>query len=407
MDREIANLIKKEERRQQTTLMMIPSENHASEEVRRALSSRFNDKYAEGYPRARYYQGQEFVDQVESLAIERAKKIFGVPHVNVQPYSGSPANAAVYLALLNSGEKIMGLKLAHGGHLTHGHPKITFSGKYFQSVQYGVEKNGWIDYGKLAAQAEKEKPKMIVAGTTAYPRILDWKKFAQISDSVGAYLLADIAHIVGLVIAGVHPSPVRYAHIISTTTHKTLRGPRGAILMVTKRGLRKNSQMAKLIDRAVFPGLQGGPHINTIAGIAIALREAQGELFKKYGQQVVKNAKTLAKELIAHGFNLVSGGTDNHLMLVDLRKQGIGGREAAVDLEKAGIVVNKNTIPFDTGTPVNPSGIRLGTPAVTTQGMKEREMKLIGQLIAAVLLRKKIKEVRRQVLQLCKKFPLS
>lgn len=404
---EIFKLIEKEKKRQENVLRLIPSENYASPAVRRAVGSILMNKYSEGYPGKRYYQGQKYIDQIEELASQRAKKLFKVPYVNVQAYSGSPANAAVYFALLEPGDKIMGLKLAHGGHLTHGHPKITFSGKYFQSVQYGVEKDGWIDYDKLAALVKREKPKMIVAGTTAYPRILNWKKFAQISDSVGAYLLVDIAHIVGLVIAGVHPLPVPYAHVVTTTTHKTLRGPRGAIILITKKGLRKDPEMAKKIDRAVFPGLQGGPHINTIAGIAIALREAQSKKYIEYGQQVVKNAKVLAQELIRDGFHLVSGGTDNHLMLVDLRKQGIGGREAAVDLEKAGIVVNKNTVPYDTGTPVNPSGIRLGTPAVTTRGMKEKEMKLIGQLIAEVLLKKKIKPVRQRVLQLCQKFPLS
>lgn len=391
--------------------MMIPSENYTYSEVRRAIGSVLMHKYSEGYAHRRYYQGNEIIDKIEDLAVENAKKLFRVPYANVQPYSGSPANAAVYFALLNSGDKIMGLKLSGGGHLTHGHPNITFSGKYFQSVQYDVEPDGRIDYDKLERLVKIENPKLIVAGTTAYPRILDWKKFAKIADSVGAILMADIAHIAGLVAGGVHPSPVPYVHVATTTTHKTLRGPRGAMILVTKKGLKLDEKMGEKIDKAVFPGLQGGPHNNTTAGIAIALEKASQKSFVQYGKAIVSNAKVLAEELIKRGFKLATGGTDNHLMVADARPFGIDGKTLAIALEKAGIIVNANTIPHDPNPPYRPSGIRLGTPAVTTRGMKEREMKQIAVLISTVAEKvgdpKIISQVNKKVKDLCKKFPVE
>ncbi len=407
VDPQIAKLIEKEKRRQEETLMMVPSENYASPAVLAALGSVTQNKYAEGYPGRRYYQGNEIIDQIENLAQERAQRLFGVPHVNVQPYSGSPANSAVYFALLEPQDKIMGLSLDSGGHLTHGHPKITFSGRYFQSVQYAVGKNGFLDYREIEKQAKKQRPKIIVAGTTAYPRVLDFKKFGQIAEKVGAYLLADIAHIAGLVAAGVHPSPVAYAHIVTTTTHKTLRGPRGAMIMVTKKGLEKDSKLAEKIDRAVFPGLQGGPHENTIAAVAVALKEAGKESFREYAYQMVKNARQLASAFQKKDFNLVSGGTDNHLLLIDLRNKGVDGKTAAVALEKAGIVVNANAIPDDPNPPYRPSGIRLGTPALTTRGMKEKEMEEIAAWIARVIsVPQKAGLVRKEVEKLTFRFPI-
>ncbi|HUV71991.1 MAG TPA: serine hydroxymethyltransferase [Clostridia bacterium] len=402
----IFDLIAKEEKRQQETLMLIPSENYTYPEVRKVVGSVLMHKYAEGYPGKRYYQGMEFVDQIEILTQERAKKLFGVPHANVQPYSGSPANAAVYFALLNPGETLMGLKLAHGGHLTHGH-QVSFSGKYFKSVQYELDssKPGWFDFEKIREIAKEERPKIIIVGTTAFPRILPWEEFSKIADEVGAYLLADISHIAGLVVGGVHPSPVPYADIITTTTHKTLRGPRGAMILVTEKGLGKDSDLGKKIDKAVFPGLQGGPHLHTIAGIAIALRQAQGKPFQKYAQQVVKNAQALAQTLASGGFDLVTGGTDNHLMLIDLSALGIDGKTAAEKLEKQGIVANKNAIPNDTNPPSRPTGLRLGTPAVTTRGMKEPEMKEIGKMIKEVLVEGK--KVKEDVLRLCRNFAIN
>jgi len=406
-DSQIAKLVKQETQRQAETLMLIPSENYASKAVEQAVGASLGNKYAEGYPKKRYYQGQDFVDQVELLAINRAKKLFAVPHANVQPYSGSPANSAIYFALLNPGDKIMGLTLSHGGHLTHGHPKVTFSGIFYQSVQYSVNKNGVIDYNQLAKFAQKHQPQIIVAGTTAYPRILDFKKFAAIADSVGAYLMADVSHIAGLIVAGSHPSPTRYAHVIMTTTHKTLRGPRGAMILVTDKGLNKDSHLAKKIDKAIFPGLQGGPHINTIAGIAVALKEASTARFKQYGQQIIKNALSLAQTLINNGLDIVTNGTDNHLMVADLRTLKVKGKNGAILLEKAGIVVNYNTIPYDPSPPFNPSGIRLGTPAVTSRNMKEPQMKLIGNLITQTLKKQKTATVvAKEVKALCKRFPI-
>jgi len=384
----VFELIKKEEDRQKSQIHLIPSENFASVEVRRAVGSVLANKYAEGYAGRRYYQGNGVVDKIENLAIERGKKLLGVPHINVQPYSGSPANAAVLMALMAPGEKICGLKLSGGGHLTHGHPNITFSGKYFKSVQYDVEEDGRIDYNKLDQLVERERPKLIWAGTTAYPFILDWGKFAKIADSVSAWLVADISHIVGLVVGGVHPSPVSFAHVITSTTHKSLRGPRAAFIAVTQKGRDKDLELAKKIDRAVFPGMQGGPHMNTIAGMAVAFEEASKPEFKQYAKQIVENAKALASALREHGFKVF--GTENHLMVVEIgnhmeEEKTVGeGKKMAVVLEKAGIIVNANTIPHDPAGPFRPSGIRIGTPVETTRGMKEGDMKKIASWIAEV-----------------------
>ncbi len=429
----ILSLIKQEEKRQAETLMMIPSENYASKAVRTAVGSVFSNKYSEGYPQRRYYQGNKIVDELEDFSIEQAKKLFSVPYVNVQPYSGSPANSAVLFALIEPGEKIMGMELAAGGHLTHGQPKITFSGRYFRPVQFGVDKNGLLDYEAIAKLAKEEKPKVMIIGTTAYPLAFDWKRFGQIADSVGSWLVADIAHVAGLIVARAYPSPVDYVHVVTTTTHKTLRGPRGAMIMVTKKGLKKDSELGVRIDKAVFPGLQGGPHDNTTAGIAQALVEAGKANFKKYGQQVVKNAKALAEELKKGGLTLVGGGTECHLLLVDLRPLNLSGNVIAEGLEVAGIVVNRNSVPNDEMPPFYPSGIRLGTPGLTTRGMGEAEMKKIADWILLVINHLKdyklpkdskerarfIKEYKKEIInnevlisvakkvkELCKKFPI-
>ena len=406
-DKKIASLINLETERQKTSLEMIPSENHCSSAVREALGSLLTDKYAEGYPGKRYYSGLKYYDKLETLCQERAKKLFKVVHANVQPYSGSPANAAVYMAICEPGETIMGMALPMGGHLSHGW-KVNFSAKFFKSVQYGVdEKTHLIDYPLVEKLAKEHKPKLIWAGATAYPRIFNWKRLAQIADSINAYLAADIAHIAGLIVGGAHPSPVPYVHLITTTTHKTLRGPRGAIIMVTKKGVEKDPELPKKIDRAIFPGFQGGPHENSIAAIAVCLKEAASPDFKKYARQVVKNAKILAEELKRYGFNLISGGTDNHLLLIDLRNKNIMGAKAADLLEEAGITVNKNSVPYDTSGPFNPSGIRMGTPAITTRGMKEKEMKKIAGWVNEVISDSgKVKKIRIEVKKLCKKFPL-
>ncbi|MFA6518368.1 MAG: serine hydroxymethyltransferase [Candidatus Shapirobacteria bacterium] len=377
----IFELIKKEEERQREEISLIPSENFVSEAVKRALGSDLTNKYAEGYPGKRYYQGNKVCDEIESLAIERGKKLLGVEYLNVQPYSGSPANSAVQMALLERGDKICGLKLSAGGHLTHGHPNITFSGKYFDSVQYDVEEDGRIDYDKLKELVLREKPKLIMAGTTAYPWILDWQKFSEIADLVGAWLVADISHVVGLIVGGVHPSPVPFVDIITSTTHKTLRGPRGAVIGVTKKGLGKDSELNKRIDRAVFPGLQGGPHMNNIGAMAVAFEEASTPEYKIYTKQVISNAYTLTETLKKQGLKVF--GTENHLMVVDV---GEGrGKEIAVKLEEEGIIVNANTIPHDKAGPLKPSGIRIGSPAMTTLGWKEKEFEEIGEKIARVL----------------------
>jgi len=408
MKDEILDLIVLEEKRQKETLMMIPSENYTYREVREAEGSFLIHKYAEGYPGKRYYQGMEFVDQIEMVAIERAKKLFKVPFANVQPYSGSPANLAVYFSLLNPGDTVMGLSLSSGGHLTHGH-NVSITGKYFKSVQYEISETTnsgsfWFNFEKIKETVKTRKPKIIFTGATAFPRIFPWQEFAQIADETGAYLVADISHIAGLVAGGVHESPVPYVHIVTTTTHKTLRGPRGAIIMVTEKGLSKDSDLDKKINRAVFPGLQGGPHLHTIAGIAIALKKAGEPEFKEYARQVIKNAKILAAILNKDGFVLVTGGTDNHLILVDLRNFNLDGKTAAEALEKEGIIVNKNTVPNDLTSPALTSGIRLGTPALTARGMKEAEMEIIGKMFKEVLLGKK--SVKEKVFSLCQRFPV-
>jgi glycine hydroxymethyltransferase len=385
MQDKINKLIKKEEKRQRETLMMIPSENYASKAAREAVGSVLMNKYSEGYPKRRYYQGNEVVDEVEILAQDKAKKLFGVSYVNVQPYSGSPANSAVLFALLDPGDTIVGMALSAGGHLTHGHPQVTFSGRYYRSVQFGLDENGHIDYDEIAKLAKKEKPKLLLIGTTAYPLALNWKNFADIADSVGAYLVADVSHVAGLIIADSYPSPVPYAHVVTTTTHKTLRGPRGAMIMVTGKGLKKDAEMGVKIDKAIIPGLQGGPHNNTTAGIAQALIEADAANFKKYGQQVVKNAKVLSEELKKGGLTLVAGGTECHLLVVDLRPLGLSGNVVAEALEMAGIVANRNSVPNDPMPPFYPSGLRLGTPAITARGMKKKEMIKIAKWIIQVI----------------------
>jgi glycine hydroxymethyltransferase len=369
-DPEVFQILQKEDKRQRDTITLIPSENYASLEVRSTLASVFTNKYSEGYSKKRYYQGNKNVDDIEILAVTRAKKLFNVPYVNVQPYSGSPANTAVYFALLKPMEdKIMGLALSSGGHLTHGSP-VSFSGKYFKTVSFPVTHDGVLDYDEIEKLAIKEKPQIIVCGFTAYPRIIDFERFGKIADKVGAYLLADISHISGLIVGGAHPSPSKHAHIIMTTTHKSLRGPRGAMLMVTEKGIEKDPDLPSKIDKAVFPGLQGGPHDNQTAAIAVALHEAQSPKFKEYAQQIVKNAKALSDELQKLGFKVTTNGTENHLLVVDLSNKNVNGALGAYALEQAGIIVNKNTVPFDTMPPFYPSGVRLGTPAATTRGMK-------------------------------------
>ena len=433
VDPQLAEAIKGEITRQRTTLEMIPSENFASMNVIKALGTALTNKYSEGYPGKRYYGGNAFIDVVENLAIERAKKLFGVPHANVQPYSGSPANFAVYAALCKPGDTIMGLNLTDGGHLTHGW-KTSVTGMFFNSVPYHVKADGYIDIEGARKLALENKPKLIWIGYTAYSRALPFKELAAIADECGAYLVADISHVAGLVAGGAHESPVNYAHIVMTTTHKTLRGPRGAMLMVTDRGLKKDPELADKIDKTIFPGLQGGPHDNTTAAIAVALLEASRPEFKEYAAQIVKNAKAFGEELKRRGLKLVTGGTDNHLLLVDLTGYGKGmGIFAQEALDAAGIVVNKNTIPLEPNTAFNPSGVRLGTPALTTRGMKEVEMQQIAGWFAEVVdqikgfkmyddkeqrsaeLKRfkeqmkdnpKIREVREKVLALCAMFPL-
>lgn len=382
---QIFNLIQKEKRRQMAKIGLIPSENNVSPAISRVLSSCLSNKYSEGYPGARYYEGSQVVDEIEQLAIDRVKKLFAVPFVNVQPYSGSPANSAVEFALLQNNEVLMGLQLSCGGHLTHGHPKITFSGRFFRSVQYGVGKDGKIDFVTLRKLAIEHRPKLIIAGNTAYPFELDFHRFAEIADECGAYLLADISHITGLVIAGVHKSPVPYADIITTTTHKTFRGPRGAMIMVTEKGLAKDADLPSKIQKAVFPGLQGGPHNATTAAIAVAAAEAATPAFKRYGKKIQSNARVLATALQKEGLQLVGSGTQTHLMIIDFSNLAVGiGGLIAKAMDIAGLYANKNTVPDEKGSPVFPSGVRLGTPLVTTRGMGESEMKKIAHWIALV-----------------------
>lgn len=377
----IFEMIEREEERQQKQVQLIPSENFVSDEVKRALASDLLNKYAEGYSGRRYYQGNKIIDEIELEAIERGKKLLGVEHLNVQPYSGSPANSAVQMALLNMGDKICGLSLSSGGHLTHGHPNITYSGKFFQSVQYGVDDEGRINFNELLEFVKREQPKLIFAGTTAYPWILDWKMFRKVANEVGAWLVADISHIAGLIVGGAHPSPVDEVDIITSTTHKTLRGPRGAIIGVTKRGLEKDVDISKKIDKAVFPGLQGGPHMNTIAAMAVAFEEDSTNEFREYAKQVVVNAKVLANTLKAEGLKIF--GTENHLMVVDV---GLSrGKDIAEKLEENDIIVNANTVPHDKGSALKPSGIRIGTPAMTTRGWKESEFEELGKRMAKII----------------------
>ncbi|MDD4995862.1 MAG: serine hydroxymethyltransferase [Patescibacteria group bacterium] len=402
-DPQIAKSLAKEINRQRQGLELIPSENFVSEAVLEALGSPLTNKYSEGYVGKRYYGGNQFIDEIETLAIERAKKLFYAEHVNVQPYSGSPANLEIYFSLLQPGDTIMGMNLAHGGHLTHGH-KVNLSGRIFNFVQYGVNpKNHLIDYKEVEKLAKKYRPKIIICGATAYPRIIKFKKFAEIAKKVKAVSMADIAHLAGLIIGGVHPNPFPFIDIVTTTTHKTLRGPRGAMIMCKK-------EYAEMIDKTVFPGFQGGPHNHTTAAIAVALKEASLPNFKKYARQIVKNAKTLAQSLKDNNLTLISGGTDNHLILVDLTKTGVTGKQAEKSLEAVGIYVNKNMIPYDQRTPFNPSGIRLGTPALTTRGFKEKEMKIIGQLISQVVYNPEnpviLKKTARQVKELARSHPL-
>ncbi|MFN3202216.1 MAG: serine hydroxymethyltransferase [Bradymonadia bacterium] len=374
----VARLIAQEDQRQRQTLRLIPSENYASAAVLQACSSSLSNKYSEGYPGRRYYQGQAFIDQIETLAQDRAKALFGAEHVNVQPLSGAPANLATYAALLKPGDTLLGMTLPHGGHLTHGW-SVSVTGQFYNAVHYGVrESDCYLDIDQVARLAKEHKPKIIVCGGSAYPRIIDFAAFAEIAESVGALLMADIAHISGLVAGGVHPSPVPVADVVTTTTHKTLRGPRGGMIMC------KQSH-AKAINRAVFPGLQGGPHNHTTAALAVALKEADSDEFKTYARAVVDNAKALSEGLLGHGLVPVTGGTDNHLLLIDLTPQGVSGKKAAKALEAAGIVCNANSVPFDTRKPFDPSGIRLGTPALTSRGMGLDEMKQLADWIAQVV----------------------
>ena len=404
VDVDVYNAIVEEEIRQEEGIELIASENFVSKAVMEACGSVMTNKYAEGYPHRRYYGGCVNVDVVEDLAIERLKKLFNVKYANVQPHSGSQANMGVYVALLNPGDTILGMSLDAGGHLTHGY-KINFSGKNYVGIGYGLdEKTELIDYDKVRELAIEHKPKLIVAGASAYSKEIDFKKFREIVDEVGAYLLVDMAHIAGLVAAGVHPSPVEYAHIVTSTTHKTLRGPRGGIIITN------DEEIAKKIDRNIFPGIQGGPLMHIIAAKAIAFKEALDPSFTEYQIQVAKNAKVLAQTLVDGGLRIVSGGTDNHLMLVDLRAKNVTGKLAEEKLEAAGITCNKNAIPNDPEKPFVTSGVRLGTPAVTTRGLKEEEMKIIGRLILKVLENvnddKAIAEVKIEVVELMKKFPL-
>jgi glycine hydroxymethyltransferase len=402
-DPEVAAALAQETHRQHEGLEMIASENFVSEAVLEAAGSIFTNKYAEGYPGRRYYGGCEFTDVVENLARERAKQIFGAEHVNVQPHSGSQANAAAYAAVLQPGDTILGLDLSHGGHLTHGH-KLSFSGKLYRPTFYGVRKDTEvIDYDELEAIAEREKPKVIIGGGSAYPRLWDFARMRQIADKVGAVYVFDMAHIAGLVAGGVHPSPVPHAQITTTTTHKTLRGPRAGLILC-------GQALAAAVDKAVFPGQQGGPLVHIVAAKAVALGEALRPEFKSYAAQVVANAKVLAATLELAGFRIVSGGTDNHLMLVDVFEKGILGSEAELALGKAGITVNKNTIPYDTNPPLKASGIRIGTPALTTRGMKEAEMVVIASWIAKALERRNddaaLEKIRKEVAELANRFPL-
>ena len=415
IDPEIYKIIKKEHDRLSNGVELIPSENFVSIAVLQAMGSVLTNKYSEGYPHKRYYGGNDIVDMAEDLAIGRAKKLFGAEHVNVQPYSGSPANQAVFFALLRLGDTFMGLDLNAGGHLTHGSP-VNFSGKQYNCVAYNVDKETeLLDYDQIKKQAKKVKPKLILSGLTAYPRKIDFNAFQEICDDVGAYHMSDIAHIAGLCATGVHESPVPYADVVTTTTHKTLRGPRGGMIMCKiedKFDKNGKKNLAQKIDSAVFPGLQGGPHDHVNAAKAVAFGEDLKPEYKDYCKQIVKNAKSLADTLMDKGLELTTGGTDNHLMVIKLVNKGLTGKgkEVQIALDEAGITVNKNTIPYEPGSPFNPSGIRLGTPAVTTRGFKESEMRVVGESIAKIIDnhsdKNVIKSVKRDILELCKEFPL-
>lgn len=402
-DSKIFDLIQKEKKRQLEGLELIASENYVSEEVLQCMGSILTNKYSEGYPGKRYYNGNEYIDGIEREAIERAKNLFKVEHANVQPYSGSPANLAVYFALIETGDRVLGMSLDAGGHLTHGF-KVSFSGRFYNSINYGVNEVGYIDYDEVRKIAKEFKPKLIWAGFSAYSRIVDWAQFRKIADEIGAFFVADIAHVAGLIAGGVYPSPVPYADVVTTTTHKTLRGPRGAMIMCKK-------DFAERIDKAIFPGLQGGPHNHTTAGIAVALKEASTEDFKKYSNQVVLNAKQLSDSLTKLGFKIISGGTDNHMFLVDVFSSvGISGKEAGDILDTVGITVNKNAIPNDSRKPWDPSGIRIGTPALTTRGMKEKEMEIVANFINKVLKECKNDEdytnVKKEIKDFTKEFKI-
>jgi glycine hydroxymethyltransferase len=403
VDLEVYSAIQNEEQREKEKIVLIASENYVSRAVLEAQGSVFTNKYAEGYPNRRYYGGCEYADEVETLAIKRAQELFGAEHVNVQPHSGSQANMAVYFSFLKPGDTILGMSLNHGGHLSHG-TSVSFSGILFKGVTYGVNKEtGYIDYDEVKRLAGEHRPRMIIAGASAYSRILDFKAFSEIAKGVGAYFVADIAHIAGLIGTGVHPSPVPYADFVTSTTHKTLRGPRGGMIMC-------RAEYSKAIDKMIFPGIQGGPLVHVIAAKAVALKEALSDEFKAYQKQVVKNAKRLADELIKRGFKIVSGGTENHLMLVDLTDKNITGKEAEKALDMAGVTVNKNSIPYDSRPPAVTSGIRLGTSCVTTRGMKEGEMAEIAEIISEVMENSKdndeIKRLNRRVKTICEQFPI-
>lgn len=432
-DLEAHRLLEQERHRQRTGIELIPSENYVSRAVLEAMGTVFTNKYSEGYPGRRYYGGNENVDAVERLAQSRAKTLFGVPHANVQAYSGSPANLAVYVALCNPNDTVMGLDLPAGGHLTHGW-KVSITGKYYRSTPYHVREDGYIDLDEVGRLAREHRPKLIWCGATAYVRALPFAELAAVADEVNAFLAADIAHVAGLVVGGVHESPVPYAHVVTTTTHKTLRGPRGAIVMATEKGVRRDPQLPDLIDRAIFPGLQGGPHDHTTFAIAIALGEAMQPAFKEYAQHIVDNAKSLAEALLRGGFRLVTGGTDNHMMLVDLAPGGIGrGVLLQEALDVIGITVNKNTVPGERSSPFYPSGVRLGTPAATTRGMREPDMVRLAQWIGvvgreiaefqlggdpaararelerfrqAIKVNRRLEELRHEVTSFCEGFPV-
>ncbi len=400
IDSEIMDCIEQELNRQRNNIELIASENFVSKAVMAAMGSPLTNKYAEGYPGKRYYGGCEKVDIAENFAIERVKKLFGAEHANVQPHSGAQANMAVFFSVLNPGDTVMGMNLAHGGHLTHGSP-VNMSGKHYNIVSYGVKEDGYIDYDAVRDIAIEKKPKLIIAGASAYPRIIDFKKFSDIAKEVGAYLMVDMAHIAGLVAAGLHPNPVEYADFVTSTTHKTLRGPRGGLILCKE-------EYAKIIDKAVFPGIQGGPLMHVIAAKAVCFKEALDNSFKVYAKQVVDNAKELAKGLMNNGFNLVSGGTDNHLMLVDLQNMNITGKEAEKRLDEVGITCNKNAVPFDPQKPFVTSGVRLGTPAVTTRGMKKEDMLEIAEIISMTIKNfdSSKEEARDRVSKLVSKYPL-